>query len=177
MRFDKKKNPAGVCAEAGSYRVTGVAAVALEGLHYLASTDGRALVLIAAEPSPADLLDANRVYPAAAIAAARKAFGSIDLHSDGAAVPGVASFPALAERFPSLDGIVPTGKPEHVFCLDAELLARIQRALGAGGVQIYWHGDDKPMVIRPIPIGGKKARKSSPIDGSFGVMMPLWGEA
>jgi hypothetical protein len=181
MKFDFKKNPAGV-ADA-SYVVTGVAAVSIRGEHYLASTDGSALVLIAAEPSPEDALDAERVYPAAAIAAARKAFGAIDLRVDGAAVPGVASYPALAERFPAslLDGIIPTEAFKHVFFLDAERLARIQRALGAAGVRIEWHGDECPMVVRPVAVATRrgKPRKSDPatVDGSYGVLMPIAGDA
>ena len=183
MRFDAKKNPAGVVADAGDrYTVTGVAAVALGGEHYLASTDGRALLLIVAEPSPEDATDGARVYPVEAIAASRrKAFGAVVLAADGATVPGVASFPALPERFPAVDGIVPTGEPERVFCLDAERLSKIQRALGAAGVRIEWHGDDCPMVVRPVAVAAPrrgKARKSDPatIDGSFGVLMPIAGD-
>lgn len=183
MRFDPKKNPAGVVADVSTrYTVTGVAAVALGGEHYLASTDGRALLLIVAEPSPEDAIDGARVYPAEAIAAARrKAYGAVALAADGATVPGVASFPVLPGRFPSLDGIVPTGDPERVFCLDAERLAKIQRALGAAGVRIEWHGDDCPMVVRPAPVASSrrgKARRSDPatIDGSLGVMMPIAGD-
>ena len=181
MRFDPKKNPAGV-ADA-SYVVTGVAAVSLRGEHYLASTDGRALLLIVAEPSPEDSLDAERVYPAAAIAAARKAFGAIGLQVDSAAVPGVASYPALAERFPAslLEGIISTEAPKHVFCLDAERLAQIQRALGAAGVRIEWHGDECPMIVRPVAVVARrgKVRKSGPatVDGSCGVLMPIAGDA
>lgn len=183
MRFDPKKNPAGIVADAcDRYSVTGVAAVALGGEHYLASTDGRALLLVAAEPSPDDAIDGARVYPAEAIAASRrKAFGAVVLAADGATVPGVASYPALPERFPSIDGIVPTGEPERVFCLDAERLAKLQRALGAAGVRIEWHGDTCPMVVQPVAFEPKrrgKARRSDPatIDGSFGVLMPISGE-
>lgn len=183
MRFDPKKNPAGVVADAcDRYAVTGVAAVALGGEHYLASTDGRGMVLIVAEPSPEDAIDGARVYPVAAIAASRRqAAGAVVLTADGAAVPGVASYPALPERFPALDGIVPMGEPERVFALDAERLAKIQRALGAAGVRIEWHGDDCPMVVRPVPVAAPrpgKGRRSDPatIDGSYGVLMPISGD-
>lgn len=183
MRFDPKKNPAGVVADAcDRYTVTGVAAVALGGEHYLASTDGRGMVLIVAEPSPEDAIDGARVYPAEAIAASRrKAFGAVVVTADGATVPGVASYPALPERFLHLDGIVPTGEPERVFALDAERLAKIQRALGAAGVRIEWHGDACPMVVRPAPVAAPrrgKGRKSDPatIDGSYGVLMPIAGD-
>jgi hypothetical protein len=90
------------------------------------------------------------------------------IEGDGAAT----DFAKVDGTFPDLAGVVPTNKPERVLRLDAEYLARIQRALGADGVEIRMHDDDRdrmPLVIQPIHTSGGVS------DGSFGVLMPIGG--
>lgn len=179
MRFDKSKDPAAVAAkDAGRYAIQGVAVVGRDGGTFLAATDGRALTLVRASLDEGDNPDG--MYPVAAFAAARKAAkrksdaalslnGTARVEGDGAAT----EFAKVAGTFPDLDGVVPTGAPERVLWLDAALLARIQKALGANGVAIEMRDDGRdrlPLVVRPVYTDGGTD------DGSFGVLMPLSGE-
>ena len=59
------------------------------------------------------------------------------------------------------------------FCSFAELLAKLQKALGADGVAIEIRDDGRdrlPLVIRPIYTDGGTD------DGSYGVLMPIGGD-
>jgi len=178
MKFDKAKDPAAcVAKERTRYAIQGVAVVERDGGTFLAATDGRAMTLVRAYPDEGDTPDG--VYAVAAFAAARKASkrkidacltlnGSARVESDGAAT----EFAKVAGTFPDLQGVVPTGKPERVLRLDAEYLARIQKALGADAVEVRMFDDDRdrmPLVIVPIYLDGGSG------DGSFGVLMPIGG--
>ena len=178
MRFDKHKDPGALAAKDPSrYAIQGVAVVHRDGGAFLAATDGRALTLIRATLDDNDKPDG--VYPVAAFAAARKASkrkpdatvglnGSAAVEADGSRT----EYAKVDGTFPDLQGVVPTGEPERVLRLNADYLARIQRALGADGVEIRMHDDNRdrmPLVIVPIYTQGGTA------DGSFGVLMPIGG--
>lgn len=180
MKFDRHKDPAAMAAKSASrYAIQGVAVVQRDGGAFLTATDGRALSLIRAQIDDDDTPDG--VYPVAAFAAARKAAkkrpdaalrlnGSARVEADGAAT----EFAKVDGSFPDVNGygVVPTGKPDRTLRLDAECLARLQKALGADGVAIEMRDDDRdrmPLVIRPIYTDGGTD------DGSFGVLMPIGG--
>ncbi len=180
MRFDRLKDPAAMAAkDPGRYAIQGVAVVLRDGGAYLAATDGHALSLVRAHLDDTDKPDG--VYPVSAFTAARKAAkkkaeaalqlnGCARVDGDGAAT----EFAKVAGTFPDLAGVVPTDKPVRVLRLDAALLARMQKALGADGVAIELHDDDRdrvPFVVRPIYTEGGTD------DGSFGAMMPIGGGA
>ncbi len=183
MRFDKTKDPAAL-ADKEPCRVrrsamNGVAVVERDGGTFLAATDGRALTLIRCTMDDGD--NARGVYPLAAFAAARKAArrkaeacvvlnGAAYVDSDGAHT----EFAKVDGTFPDVGSVVPTGEPVRTLRLDADYLARIQKALGADGVEIRMHGDDDdalPLTIVPIYLHGGQA------DGSLGVLMPIGGGA
>ena len=160
MRFDKSKDPGAVASKDPSrYAIQGVAVVERDGGTFLAATDGRALTLVRAFLDEGDT--PAGVYPVAAFAAARKAArrkpdatvglnGAAAVDADGSH----AEFAKIDGTFPDLAHVVPTGKPERVLRLDAEYLARIQRALGADGVEVRMHDDDRdrmPLVIVHLP--------------------------
>ena len=178
MRFDKRKDPGALAAKDPSrYAIQGAAIVERDGGTFVAATDGRALTLVRAYPDEGDA--AHGIYPVAAFAAARKAAkrkadatvrlnGTARVEADGAAT----DFAKVDGTFPDLRGVVPTGEPERVLRLNADYLARIQRALGADAVEIRMHDDNRdrmPLVIVPIYTDGGTD------DGSFGVLMPIGG--
>ena len=178
MRFDKHKDPGALAAkEATRYAIQGVAVVHRDGGAFLAATNGRALTLIRATLDDTDKPDG--VYPVAAFAAARKASkrkpdatvglnGSAAVEAEGART----EYAKVDGTFPDLQGVVPTGEPERVLRLNADYLARIQKALGANAVEIRMHDDNRdrmPLVIVPIYTDGGTD------DGSFGVLMPIGG--
>jgi hypothetical protein len=189
MRFDKRKDPAAVSAKEGSrYAVAGVAIVMRGEDAFLAATDGHALTFVRAFFDPDDDAGcAGRVYPAAAFTAARKAArrqAEARLTVNGTAyvvADGMRSEFARAEvPFPDAEAIVPKGGPVGILRLNAELLARIQRALGADAVEIHVHGmaaDGRevdpclPLTIAPLYIGG-----GGEDDGSRGFLMPVRGD-
>ncbi len=82
-------------------------------------------------------------------------------------------------RFPETTGIVPTNKPAISLCLNAELLARLQKALGGNAVRVEIHALGRegevdptvPLTIRPIYLEGPATE-----DGSLGVLMPIRGD-
>jgi DNA polymerase III sliding clamp (beta) subunit (PCNA family) len=179
MRFDKHKDPGALAAkEATRYAVHGVAVVHRDGGTFLAATDGRALTFIRAALDDTDKPDG--VYPVAAFAAARKGAkrkpdatvglnGSAAVEADGART----EYAKVDGTFPDLAGVVPTNAPERVLRLNADYLARIQKALGANAVEIRMHDDNRdrlPLTIVPIYSEGPGTD-----DGSFGVLMPIGG--
>lgn len=179
MRFDRHKDPGAVAAkESSRYAIQGVAVVQRNGGAFLAATNGHALSLVRAQLDDTDTPDG--VYPVAAFAAARKAAkkrpdaavalnGCARVEADGAAT----EFAKVPGTFPALDGVVPTGAPVRVLRLNAELLARLQKAFGAGGVAIELHDDERdrvPFVVRPIYTDGGID------DGSYGALMPIGGD-
>ena len=179
MKFDRHKDPCAVAAkDASRYAIQGVAVVQRDGGAYLCATDGHALSLVRAQLDDGDTPDG--VYPVAAFAAARKAArkrpdatvqlnGSARVEADGATT----EFAKVPGTFPQLDGVVPTGTPMRVLRLNAELLAKLQKALGADGVAIEIRDDERdrlPLVIRPIYTDGGTD------DGSYGVLMPIGGD-
>jgi DNA polymerase III sliding clamp (beta) subunit (PCNA family) len=190
VKFDPMKNPAACAAkDATRYAVNGVGVVKdRHGKSWLASTDGRALLLVAVDVGEGDTDNPDVAWPVEVFDRARKATarGSLAvLALNGKARlpdPEAPEFPPLAQRFPSLDGVVPEGKPEHVMTFNAAYLATIQKALGADAVRIETHGDDMPARIVPVYLAGaEKARtgskaKQGPVDdGSHGVLMPISG--
>lgn len=75
--------------------------------------------------------------------------------------------------------MIPKGKAKQTLCLNAEYLARLQKALGANGVAIEIHQFEPsgaidasfPLTIRPIYLDGPGTD-----DGSFGILMPIRGD-
>ncbi len=183
MRFDKTKDPAAL-ADKEPCRVrrlamNGVAVVERDGGTFLAATDGRALTLVRCTMDDGD--NARGVYPGAAFTAARKSArrktearvvlnGAAYVDADGAHT----EFAKVDGTFPDVAGIVPKGEPEHVLRVDAAYLARMQKALGADGVEIRDHGDGRPLAIVPIYLAGGSGGTD---DGSLGVLMPIGGGA
>lgn len=181
MKFDRLKDPAAAAAkESTRYSIQGVAVVERNGGIYLAATDGHALTLVRAYPDDGDDMGQmhQRIYPAPAFAAARKAAKrrpDAALTLNGAAyVDGAdgshSEFPKVDGTFPDVAQILPRSEPVAVVCLDAEYLARIQRALGASGVEIRDHGKGMPLTIVPIYLNGDGTD-----DGSIGLLMPIGG--
>lgn len=178
MRFDKSKDPAAVVAkEASRYAIQGVAAIDRGADTFLCATDGRALTLVRAYPDDGDdAQDGRRIYPAAAFSAARKAARrrhEAALVLNGAAyVDGAdgshAEYPKLDGTFPDVLSALPKGEPVATVKLDAEYLARIQKALGADGVEVRVHGEGLPLSIVPIYLQGPGVQ-----DGSLGILMPI----
>lgn len=180
MRFDKSKDPGAVAPsakDAGRYSVAGVAVVTRGGQTFLAATDGRALTFVRGYPDDGE--QPSGVYPSAAFAAARKAAkrkadatvalnGAACVDADGTRT----EFAKVDATFPDVTGVVPAGEPVHVVRLNAEFLARIQRALGANGVEVRVHGDGLPLTILPIYADGPGVP-----DGSLGVLMPIGGDS
>ena len=189
MRFDKRKDPAAVASkEGGRYAVNGVAIVRQGECTFLAATDGRCLTLVRAFEQEGDSgASGSGIYPTTAIVAARKASrrkADAQLTLNGAAfvvADGVRSeFAKVDGAFPDVHGIVPTAAPVGILRLDAELLAKIQRALGANAVEIRVHamaenGRDVepslPLTIAPVYIDGNGEE-----DGSRGYLMPVQGD-
>jgi hypothetical protein len=191
VRFDKAKDPAACAAkESTRYAVHGVAIVQKGDATFLASTDGRMLSLVRAYPEDGDdmpaILAQGRVYPPAAFAAARKAGkrreeasltlnGSAYVNADGAST----EFARVDAPFPDVFGVVPKGKPALTLHVNAEFVARVQKAMGANGVAIEVHAldnerqidPDVPLTVRPLYMEGPGVD-----DGSFGIVMPIRGD-
>lgn len=192
MRFDKAKDPAACAAkDSGRYAVAGVAIVQRpDGSTFLAATDGRMLSMVRAQPDDGDdmpaILGQGRVYPPAAFAARRACKrrdteasvilnGSAYVRADGCTT----EYARVDHPFPDVLGVTPAGKPVLSLNLNAELLARMQKALGGNAVRIEIHaiGDDAeidpslPLTVRPIYLEGPASE-----DGSFGLVMPLRGD-
>lgn len=192
MKFDKSKDPAACAAKSPTrYAVQGVAVVAKGEATYLAATDGRCLTLVRAFPEDGDDVAGASgnapIYPVAAFAAARKVAkrkqpdasvalnGCAQVQADGAST----EFTKVAGTFPDVFACLPTGKDRQVLRLNAEYLARMQKAFGANGVEIVVHEFDTdgqphpayPLTIRPLYMEGPGTD-----DGSFGVLMPIGGD-
>ena len=191
MRFDKSKDP-GACAakDTTRYAIHGVAIVEKGDATFLAATDGRSLSMIRAYPEDGDdmpsILGQGRIYPPAAFAAARKGAkrkpdatltlnGAACVQADGAST----EFARVDGTFPDVLAVVPKAKPVQVLRLNAEYLARLQKALGANAVAIEIHELEPsgavdpsiPLTVRPIYLEGPGTE-----DGSFGVIMPIRGD-
>ncbi|MBL8751417.1 MAG: hypothetical protein JNK78_19835 [Planctomycetes bacterium] len=191
MKFDRHKDPAACAAkESTRYAVQGIAVVEKGDATFLAATDGRSLSMVRAYPEDGDdmpsILGQGRVYPPAAFAAARRACkrkadaaltlnGSACVQADGSTT----EFARVDGAFPDVLGIVPKGKAVQTLRVNAELLARLQKAMGANGVAIEIHELDGtgqvdptfPLTIRPLYMEGPGTD-----DGSFGILMPIRGD-
>lgn len=191
MKFDKSKDPAACAAKDPTrYAVQGVAVVEKGDATFLAATDGRCLSLVRAYLEDGDdtpsALGNGRIYPPAAFAAARKACkrkpdasvtlnGSAYVQGDGAST----EFARVDGTFPDVLAVLPKGVPAHVLRLNADYLARMQKAFGANGVEILVHAllptgevdPSLPLTIRPVYLDGPGTD-----DGSFGVLMPIGGK-
>lgn len=195
MRFDKHKDPTlCVASEASRYARQDVGVIRDGEQTFLAATDGRALTLIAGTLEDGDEVDAKDAptFPAEAFRLARKSAprvastARVSVNGKARVVReggGTTEFPRIETRFPDAMGVVPKCEAEHVLCLDAQLLARIQKSLGASGVELRLRdlkGASMPIEVRPIYIGdlstGKRRKRNVPTpiaDGSFGLLMPI----
>lgn len=192
MKFDKSKDPAACVAKDPSrYAVQGVAVIAKDATTFLAATDGHCLTLVRAYPEDGDDIATasgnGRIYPPAAFAAARKVAkrktseaalvlnGAAFVRTDGTS----SEYAKIDGTFPDVFACLPTRKELQVLRLNAELLARMQKAFGATAVEIAIHEVDTdgqphsayPMTIRPLYTDGVGTD-----DGSFGVLMPIRGD-
>ena len=191
MKFDKAKDPAACAAkEATRYAVQGIAIVQKGDATFLAATDGRSLSLVRAYPEDGDdmpaILGQGRIYPPAAFAAARKACkrrpdasltlnGAAWVQGDGAST----EFARVDGTFPDVFEAIPKTKPVQTLYVNAEYLARLQKAMGANGVAIEVHALDSagqvdpcmPFTVRPLYMDGPGVD-----DGSFGLVMPIRGD-
>ena len=191
MKFDRHKDPAACAAKDPTrYAVQGVAIVQKGDATFLAATDGHSLSLVRGYPEDDDdmpaILGQGRIYPPAAFVAARRASkrkpdaavllnGSAYVHADGATT----EFARVDGTFPDVLSVLPTTKPVQTLHLNAEMLARLQKAMGANGVAIEVHALDTagqvdasvPLTIRPLYLDGPGTD-----DGSFGVLMPIRGD-
>jgi DNA polymerase III sliding clamp (beta) subunit (PCNA family) len=191
MKFDRHKDPAACAAKDPTrYAVQGVAIVQKGDATFLAATDGHSLSLVRGYPEDDDdmpaILGQGRIYPPAAFVSARRAGkrkpdatvllnGSAYVHADGATT----EFARVDGTFPDVLSVLPTTKPVQTLHLNAEMLARLQKAMGANGVAIEVHALDTagqvdasvPLTIRPLYLDGPGTD-----DGSFGVLMPIRGD-
>lgn len=191
MKFDRHKDPAACAAkEATQYAVQGIAIVQKGDATFLAATDGRSLSMVRAYPEDGDdlpaILGQGRIYSPAAFTAARKACkrkpdatltlnGSAYVQADGSTT----EFARVDGTFPDVLAALPTAKPVQTLHLNAEFLARLQKAMGANGVAIEIHAFDAagqvdpcmPLTIRPLYMDGPGTD-----DGSFGLVMPIRGD-
>lgn len=191
MKFDRHKDPAACAAkEATRYAVHGVAIVQKGDATFLAATDGRSLSMVRAYPEDGDdmpaILGQGRIYSPAAFAAARKACkrkpdatvtlnGSAYVQADGSTT----EFARVDGTFPDVFEAIPKAKPVQTLRLNAEFVARLQKAMGANAVAIEVHALDKsgdidatmPLTIRPLFMDGPGTE-----DGSFGILMPIRGD-
>lgn len=191
MKFDRHKDPAACAAkEATRCAVHGVAIVQKGDATFLAATDGRSLSMVRAFPEDGDdmpaILGQGRIYSPAAFAAARKACkrrpdatvtlnGSAYVQADGSTT----EFARVDGTFPDVFEAIPKAKPVQTLRLNAEFLARLQKAMGANAVAIEVHALDKdgdidatmPLTIRPLYMDGPGTE-----DGSFGILMPIRGD-
>ncbi|HEX5051048.1 MAG TPA: hypothetical protein VFZ65_04690 [Planctomycetota bacterium] len=186
MKFDKRRDPAACAAkDASRYAVTGVAVVTQGDHTFLAATDGKCLTLVRAHSEEGD--DVGGIYPVAAFAAARKAAKRKDdatLALNGAAsieADGVRTeFAKVDGTFPDVWSIVPKAPTVGVLRIDAELLARIQKAMGASAVEIRVHAmaangcEVDPSL--PLTIAPAATKGTVDDDGSRGFLMPIRGD-
>ena len=97
------------------------------------------------------------------------------MQTDGAST----EYARVDGTFPDVLAAVPKGKPVQVLRLNAEYLARLQKALGANGVAIELHellpsGEVDPafpFTVHPLYMDGPGTD-----DGSFGILMPIRGD-
>lgn len=192
MKFDKSKDPAACAAkDATRYAIQGVAIIQKgDGATFLAATDGRMLSMVRAYPEDGDdmpsILGNGRIYPPAAFVAARKAAkrkadaeltlnGSAFVQGDGATT----EYARVDGTFPDAIEVIPKGEGVQTLRINADCLARLQRALGANGVEIHVHAltpagqldPSMPLTVRPIYTDGPGTD-----DGSFGILMPIRGD-
>lgn len=166
MKFDRRKDPA-VFAEATRFASTPAVGVATyQGANYLGSTDGHAAIFVAME---GEALPEGRMIPAAAIKEARSEYAVMRTEDGRVIIGGSAiAFPLAEQRFPDLAGVVPQGAVAKTITVDAALLVKAQKALGASAITIEIRADGLPLLVRPSYLPKDKAER----DGSFAVVMP-----
>lgn len=145
----------------------------IEGHPFLVATDGRMMAVI---PVALEEGDEAGFVTAESLKAARKLTTTkaetISLSANGSLklANGVA-FPRPAEggdngTYPNWRAVLPDGKNRKFsVALDAELLVKIQRAMGASGVHLHFTDD-----VGPILVGPSSCKTE---DSPFGVLMPM----
>lgn len=170
MKYDRSKNPAEFATPKYVFPEVGLDSV--NGLPYLFSTDGRAAILVEVEAEPYEIETLfHRTIPAPVFDRARSNL-SAPLTVEGDAVTvGPMSY-RTSERgpIPSISNLLrDLTKSDQLQGFDAALMARIQKALGASGVLIQFHGPREPIIVHGVY--GKKSRGRD--DSSFGLLMPF----
>jgi hypothetical protein len=173
MHFSTKIDPAKLAAKSGRCRP--------QLKHPHLDTAGKRLIasnghVMGIFPAIIDDGDVSGPVSGEALKASIKAAGKrtdfATLKCNGAlAVENGATFPRPESKtdYPDVDRIIPAAGKHHL-SLNAELLATLQKSMGAGGVKLQFATDadgaiDYRAAIRVTPIGG---------DGeAFGVLMPM----
>lgn len=180
MKFSKLTHPA-LCAadEQTRYGIDGVACVnGPDGKLYLTATDGHIASLIVATPEEGDHVDPNAIYPTEPFRIALKntmrSQGEASVQLNGKAVVklkggGITEHRVITdERFLDVWACIPKNEnPQAVLRLNAANLARLAKSLGTESVELTIHDFDG-LPIRVTPILGE-----APVDGSFGIIMPI----
>ena len=175
MRLDARLQPEIAAGKVDTrYQVGGVWFLKRGGRWFTCATNGRMLLLCPVDSEDGDQLNAGKVYPPAAFKAARKAAGKLSeavIVCNGVArvvtKEGTTEFQPLEDgRVPDVEGVIPTGPAIGKAVFNAEQLVALQRGMGADAIEIEYHGDDTPAIVRPA-FGG--------VDGCIGVVMPWSG--
>lgn len=174
MLYDKRYRPE-VCASSDEAREV------LANVHFdaqkrcMVATDGHVLVKV-----PVDCVDDHDTtgpIPVAALKAANKHGGKREplatMHANGSVMlaSGVTMPRPEDIVFPDWERVIPTdfGQQSVTFTINADLLARIQKALGSNGVTLTVRVDGDGMA----PILVKPNDAISKADGALGVLMPM----
>lgn len=175
VTFDKAKDPSRCTGSGDRYSIDGCSVVEHRGKHYIAATDGKMLSMVACEVDPRQL--ANRLLASRSERLRRIDAARMMLNGTAKVISGGAmqEWQPIADRFPDVCAVVndaqkDAGKTVTV-SLNAELLADLQKALGAGAVTLRIPVDNKstPIVVEHCNAGKGKGAK----DGSFGLLMQI----
>lgn len=179
VTFDKHKDPSRCTGSGDRYSIDGCQVVEHRGKHYIASTDGRMLCMVACEVEAYD--HPGGVYPSQAFATARKQsvgkLAKIALNGKATVQAGGAmqEWSPMDDRFPDVCAVVNGAQKEAgkvvTVSLNAELLADLQKAIGAGAVTLRINVDDVSVPIMVDHCATKKDKADR--DGSFGLIMQI----
>lgn len=179
VTFDKAKDPSRCTGSGDRYSIDGCSVVEHRGKHYIAATDGKMLSMVACEVEAYD--HPGGVYPSQAFATARKQsvgqLAKIALNGKATVQAGGATqeWSPMDDRFPDVCAVVNDAQKDAVktvtVSLNADLLADLQKALGAGAVTLRIPVDNEstPIVVEHCNAGKGKGAK----DGSFGLLMRI----
>lgn len=184
MKFDKQKDPTRCTGGDTRYSISGVATVTYRGRTFLASTDGRALSMIEAEPTDGDDIHDGAVYPVKAFEAARKAVHrratECRLQLNGKAVvttpEGTAEYAKHDQRFPEVVAVLESRNNPEAFTIafNAKLLAELARSLATESISLTVFRDEEGRIDR-LPMHVRQVLPYGTKDESFGVLMPVGG--